>query len=489
MITDIYLLIGAVLLLVSVLASKLSIRYGIPSLLLFLGIGMAIGSDGLNWIYFDDHQLAQSLGIVALAYILFSGGLDTNWKRIRPVLAPALSLATIGVLISAVLVGLFAVLLLNFSWIEGILLGAIVSSTDAAAVFSVLKSNGMAFKYRLKELIELESGTNDPMAIFLTIGLISVLGNDQSDWIDFILLFITQMGFGVLTGFMFGKLFTWVINKIDLIYDGLYPVLVVGLISFVYAITDLINGSGFLAVYIVGVVMSSSGFVHQRSLTNFFDGIGWLMQIVMFLMLGLLVFPSQLIPVAGVSIIIALALIFVARPLSVFISLLFTQYNRRAKLMVSWIGLRGAVPIILATFPLVAGLENADIVFSIVFFVVITSVLIQGTTIPVFAKWLHVNAPFFKQTRYPIQFEPDVDTKSALKEIVVEEGYQIVGKKIVDLHLPENVLIVLINREGKFIVPKGTTVIEADDKLLLLASKIQLDYAKKILRRSKVQDE
>lgn len=489
MITDIYLLIGAVLLLVSVLASKLSIRYGIPSLLLFLGIGMAIGSDGLNWIYFDDHQLAQSLGIVALAYILFSGGLDTNWKRIRPVLAPALSLATIGVLISAVLVGLFAVLLLNFSWIEGILLGAIVSSTDAAAVFSVLKSNGMAFKYRLKELIELESGTNDPMAIFLTIGLISVLGNDQSDWIDFILLLITQMGFGVLTGFMFGKLFTWVINKIDLIYDGLYPVLVVGLISFVYAITDLINGSGFLAVYIVGVVMSSSGFVHQRSLTNFFDGIGWLMQIVMFLMLGLLVFPSQLIPVAGVSIIIALALIFVARPLSVFISLLFTQYNRRAKLMVSWIGLRGAVPIILATFPLVAGLENADIVFSIVFFVVITSVLIQGTTIPVFAKWLHVNAPFFKQTRYPIQFEPDVDTKSALKEIVVEEGYQIVGKKIVDLHLPENVLIVLINREGKFIVPKGTTVIEADDKLLLLASKIQLDYAKKILRRSKVQDE
>lgn len=489
MITDIYLLIGAVLLLVSVLASKLSIRYGIPSLLLFLGIGMAIGSDGLNWIYFDDHQLAQSLGIVALAYILFSGGLDTNWKRIRPVLAPALSLATIGVLISAVLVGLFAVLLLNFSWIEGILLGAIVSSTDAAAVFSVLKSNGMAFKYRLKELIELESGTNDPMAIFLTIGLISVLGNDQSDWIDFILLFITQMGFGVLTGFMFGKLFTWVINKIDLIYDGLYPVLVVGLISFVYAITDLINGSGFLAVYIVGVVMSSSGFVHQRSLTNFFDGIGWLMQIVMFLMLGLLVFPSQLIPVAGVSIIIALALIFVARPLSVFISLLFTQYNRRAKLMVSWIGLRGAVPIILATFPLVAGLENADIVFSIVFFVVITSVLIQGTTIPVFAKWLHVNAPFFKQTRYPIQFEPDVDTKSALKEIVVEEGYQIVGKKIVDLHLPENVLIVLINREGKFIVPKGITVIEADDKLLLLASKTQLDYAKKILRRSKVQDE
>ncbi|WP_069132340.1 potassium/proton antiporter [Rhodohalobacter halophilus] len=488
MVTDIYLLVGAVLLVVSVLASKLSIRYGIPSLLLFLGIGMAIGSDGLNWIFFDDYQLAQSLGIVALAYILFSGGLDTNWKKIRPVLYPALSMATFGVLISAVVVGLFSVWLLNFSWIEGVLLGAIISSTDAAAVFSVLKSNGMAFKYRLKELIELESGTNDPMAIFLTIGLISVMGSEQSDWFDFFLLFITQMSFGLLSGFLFGKIFTWIVNKIDLVYEGLYPVLMIGLISFVYAITDMVNGSGFLAVYIVGVVMSSSGFVHQRSLTNFFDGIGWLMQIVMFLMLGLLVFPSQLIPVAGVSILIALALILVARPLSVFISLLFTKYNRRAKLMVSWIGLRGAVPIILATFPLVAGLNNADVVFSIVFFVVITSVLIQGTTIPVVAKWLHVNSLFFKQTRYPIQFEPDVDTKSALKEIVVEEDFKIVGQKIVDLHLPDNVLIVLINREGKFIVPKGTTVIQPEDKLLLLASKTELDNAKKILKQIKPKE-
>ena len=488
MVTDIYLLVGAVLLVVSVLASKLSIRYGIPSLLIFLGIGMAIGSDGLNWIYFDDHQLAQSLGIVALAYILFSGGLDTNWKRIRPVLNPALSLATLGVLISAAVIGLCAVWLLNFSWIEGLLLGAIVSSTDAAAVFSVLKSNAMGFKYRLKELIELESGTNDPMAIFLTIGLISILGNDEADWLSFILLFITQMGFGILFGFVFGKLFTWTVNKIDLVYDGLYPVLMVGLISFVYAVTDLVNGSGFLAVYIVGVVMSSSGFVHQRSLTNFFDGVGWLMQIVMFLMLGLLVFPSQVIPVAGVSLLIALALIFIARPLSVFISLLFTQYSRRAKLMVSWIGLRGAVPIILATFPLVAGLNNADLIFSIVFFVVLTSVLIQGTTIPVVARWLHVNMPFSKQTRYPIQFEPDVDTKSVLKEIVVQDGFQIVGQKIVDLHLPENVLIVLINREGKFIVPKGTTIIQTEDKLLLLATKIELDNAKKILKRQKLQE-
>jgi potassium/hydrogen antiporter len=488
MITDMYLLIGAVLLLISVLASKLSIRYGIPSLLLFLSIGMAIGSDGLNWIFFDDYQLAQSLGIVALAYILFSGGLDTNWKKIRPVLYPALSMATLGVLVSAMVIALFSIWLLNFSWLEGILLGAIISSTDAAAVFSVLKSNGLAFKYRLKELIELESGTNDPMAIFLTIGLISVLGAEQANWFDFFLLFITQMSFGLISGFLFGKFFTWIVNKIDLVYDGLYPVLMIGLISFVYAITDLINGSGFLAVYIVGVVMSSSGFIHQRSLTNFFDGIGWLMQIIMFLMLGLLVFPNQLIPVAGVSILIALALIFVARPLSVFISLLFSQYNRRAKLMVSWIGLRGAVPIILATFPLVAGLENADIVFSIVFFVVITSVLIQGTTIPIVAKWLHVNSPFFKQTRYPIQFEPDVDTKSALKEILVEKEFQIVGQKIVDLHLPDNVLIVLINREGKFIVPKGTTVIQAEDKLLLLTSKRELDHAKKILKRTRVQE-
>jgi cell volume regulation protein A len=484
MVTDIYLLIGAFLLLVSVIASKLSARYGIPSLLIFLGIGMAIGSDGLNWIYFDDHQLAQSLGIIALAYILFSGGLDTKWTKIRPVLLPALSLATVGVAVSAAVVGLFAVYVLGFGWIEGLLLGAIISSTDAAAVFSVLRTNKISFKYRLKELIELESGTNDPMAIFLTIGLLSLIGSESSGWVDLILLFVLQMGIGLLSGILFGKLFTLLINKINLSYEGLYPVLMVGLISFVYAITDLLGGSGFLAVYLVGVVMASSGFVHQNSLTDFFDGIGWLMQIVMFLMLGLLVFPGQILEVAGKGLIIALVLILLARPISVFISLMFSSYKRNAKIMVSWVGLRGAVPIILATFPLVAGVQNADYIFSIVFFVVITSVAVQGTTIPVMARYLKITLPYREKTKYPILYDSDVDTKSALKEVIIEESDPVIGKMIVDLHLPESVLIVLIHRDRKFIVPRGLTTLQQDDKLLLLANSDDLQKARRLIKAS-----
>lgn len=483
MFIDYYLLSGALLLLISVLASKLSVRYGIPALLIFLGIGMGIGSDGLNLIYFDDYQFAQSLGIVALAYILFSGGLDTRWKEIHRVLIPALSLATIGVLVSALVVGAVATLVFDLSLLEGILLGSLISSTDAAAVFSVMRSKNIAFKYRLKELIELESGTNDPMAIFLTIGLITLLGNDGSGWGEFLLLFVQQMSLGLLFGYLFGRLITWLVNSVNLAYDGLYPVLMIGLISLVYAVTDLVNGSGFLAVYIVGLVLGSSGFVHQKSLTNFFDGIGWLMQIVMFLTLGLLVFPGQIISVAGAGLITALVLMLLARPASVFISLLFTRYNNRAKWMVSWVGLRGAVPIILATFPLVAGLPNADIMFSVVFFVVILSVLVQGTTIPLVSKWLHVDSPFVEKTRYPIEFEPTVDTKSALKEIELFEDDPAVGKSLVELHLPENALVILINRAGKFLVPKGVTQLQIDDKLLLLASKEELEEARNILKK------
>lgn len=489
MVLDIYLISGAMLLLASIFASKLSVRYGVPALIIFLGIGMVVGSDGLNWIYLDNYRFTQSLGIVALAYILFSGGLDTRWSKIRPVLRPALSLATIGVLVSALVVGAFAVLIFDVGLMEGILLGAIISSTDAAAVFSVLRSKSIGFKYRLKELIELESGTNDPMAIFLTVGLISMIGNDEAGWGGFFLLFFRQMALGLLAGYFFGRVIAWVVNRINLAYDGLYPVLMIALVSFVFAITDLVGGSGFLAVYIVGVLMAHSGFVHQKSLTNFFDGIGWLMQIVMFLALGLLVFPRQIIPVAGSGFMIALVLVLIARPASVFLSLMFTSYNRRAKMMVAWVGLRGAVPIILATFPLVAGLPNAELMFSVVFFVVITSVLLQGTTIPLMARWLHVDYPQKEKTRYPIEFEPSVDTKSALKEIILTEEDEAVGRRIVDLHLPDSALIVLINREGKFIVPRGTTLLQNEDKLLLLTDKKTLREAKSILKKPLQDDD
>jgi cell volume regulation protein A len=457
-------------------------KYGIPALLIFLGIGMIFGSDGLSVVYFSDYQLAQSLGIVALIYILFSGGLDTRWTKVRPIVYQGILLSTVGVLISALIVGYFVSLILQVSLIEGILLGAIVSSTDAAAVFSVLRSRAVGFKYRLRELIEFESGTNDPMAIFLTIGLIQYITTPDMSWVGFITLFLMQMGVGLVAGLLFGKMITWLINHANLGYDGLYPVLALSFVPLIYSTTDLLGGSGFLAVYLAGLVMGNSTFVHQKSLMNFFDGIGWLMQICMFLILGLLVIPSEIPAIALNGLLIALVLIVIARPVSVFLGTLFMGMKTRAKLMVSWVGLRGAVPIIMATFPLVYGLEVAELFFSVVFFVVVTSVLIQGTTIPIVAKWLHVGIPVKEKTRYPIELEPSIDTKTALKEVEVEDGDYSVGKQILELGLPENVLITLINREGKFLVPRGTTRVEVHDKLLILSDKKDVSEIRKLVK-------
>lgn len=482
MAVSIYLLIAALLLLLSIFSSKLSLKYGIPALLIFLGIGMIAGSDGLSIIDFADYQLAQSLGIVALIYILFSGGLDTKWTKVRPIVLPGILLSTVGVLISAVIVGYFASLILQVSLLEGIILGAIVSSTDAAAVFSVLRSRATGFKYRLRELIEFESGTNDPMAIFLTIGLILYFITPEMSWVSFVFLFIKQMSIGLVAGLLFGKAITWIINHANLGYDGLYPVLALSFVPLVYSVTDLLDGSGFLAVYLAGLVMGNSIFVHQKSLMNFFDGVGWLMQICMFLVLGLLVFPSEIADIALKGLMIALVLILLGRPVSVFLATMFTGLKTRAKFMVSWVGLRGAVPIILATFPLVYGLEQAELFFSIVFFIVVTSVLIQGTTIPIIAKWLHVDTPVKEKTRYPIELEPSVDTKAALKEVEIQEGDYSVGKQILELGLPEKVLITLINREGKFLVPRGTTVILCNDKLLILSDKKDVSEIRGLLK-------
>lgn len=480
---SLYLLAGALLLLLSIVSSKLSTRFGIPVLLVFLGIGMIVGSDGLNWIYFDNYPLAQSLGIIALIYILFSGGLDTRWTKIRPIIKPGIALSTIGVLVSALIVGGFASWLVGFSLLEGVLLGAIVSSTDAAAVFSVLRSKALGFKYRLKELMEFESGTNDPMAIFLAIGVIRLLSMPDFGWGALTLLFFQQMILGAAGGYLFGKAMTWSINRINLEYDGLYPVLTLAFVPLAYATIDLLGGSGFLGVYIAGLVLGNANFIHQRSLVNFFDGLGWLMQITMFLTLGLLVFPSQVWAIAGTGLLVALVLILLARPVSVFAALLFSRFKPRSKLMVSWTGLRGAVPIIMATFPLGAGLEHAELIFSIVFFVVVTSVLVQGPFIPAIARWLHVDSPILPKTRFPIEFEPSVDTKSALKEIVIENGDPVIGKQVVELEFPDDALIVIINREGSFLVPRGTTELKAQDKLLVLAHKNQVSEIKRLLKQ------
>jgi len=454
----------------SVLASKFSDRFAVPALLLFMIIGMLAGSEGIGGLFFDNYRVAKSIGIVALIFIIFSGGVDTTWRLVRPLFIPGLLLSTLGVLITAVVVGCSAMVLLNFSLFEGLLLGAIVSSTDTAAVFSVLRSKKISLKGKLRSLLELESGSNDPMAVFLTVGFLGLLTRTGLSVFHLILLFILDMGIGLLMGYLMSRICIVGINKIKLEDEGLYPVLTISLIMLTYAVTTLIKGNGFLAVYVLGLLMNRSDFRYKRSLVRFHESIAGLMQITMFLTLGLLVFPSQIIPVMGKGLLISAILILLARPISVFVCLLPFKFQLAEKVMISWVGLRGAVPIILATFPLLSGISQAQAIFNIVFFVVSASILIQGTSIPFISRMLGVYAPFDAKKRYPIEFEYTEGIDASLEEIIVPYESSVVGRTISEIKVPAKALVVLVSRGEKFIVPNGSTKIEGGDVFLALAN-------------------
>jgi len=386
------LLVSSTLILVSIITLKLSSKLGIPSFLLFLAIGMLAGSDGPGGIHFDYPELVQSLGVIALTFILFSGGLDTEWKTIRPILWEGLSLSTLGVLVTALLVGLFATWVLDFTLVEGLLLGAIVSCTDAAAVFMVLRARNLRLKRRVSSLLEFESGSNDPMAVLLTLGIIRLLTAPSTSLLELTTMFLLQIFIGSLIGYGMGAAMRKIVNAVDLEQEGLYSVLTIALVLFTYGLTSSLGGNGFLAIYLAALVMGKKDFTHRDILLRFHEGLAWLMQITMFLILGLQVFPSRLAPLVGAGLLISGFLIFFARPVSVFLSLLFAKATLAEKTFISWVGLRGAVPIILATFPLVAGIPQADFIFHLVFFIVLTSVLLQGPLIPALAKFLKLEA-------------------------------------------------------------------------------------------------
>lgn len=477
-----YILIGtSLLLLLSIVASRFIGTWGIPSLLIFLLIGMLAGSDGPGGIYFDDPWIAQSMGVVALIFILFAGGLDTDWQKIRPVLWQGLILSTLGVLATALLVGLFASYILRFSVLEGLLVGAIVSSTDAAAVFGILRSKKVTLKGDLKPLLELESGSNDPMAVFLTIGFIHLLSKPDSSAGFLIPMFLWQMALGAMGGYAAGKAAILIINHIKLEYEGLYPALTISLTLLTYGGITWLGGNGFLAIYIAGLMMGNSNFIHKKSLIRFHDGLAWLMQICMFLTLGLLVFPSRLVSVLGSSLLITAFLMIVGRPISVFLSLLFSPLRLREKTLVSWVGLRGAVPIILATFPLLAGIREAETIFNIVFFIVITSVLLQGTSIPLVARWLKADAPLIPASQIPLEFNPSCDWKSEILEIRVPQNSPAVGKQILELGLPEGALIILVSKAERCLIPSGGTVLDPGDQLLIFADKKDIPQVRSLI--------
>ena len=462
------LLVGSILLFISIIVGKTSYKFGVPTLILFLAIGMLAGSDGIGGIRFDDPKLAQFIGIVSLNFILFSGGLDTNWKAVKPILKEGIMLSTLGVLLTALTLGTFVYYVTDFTIYESMLLGSIVSSTDAAAVFSILRSKNLALKSNLRPTLELESGSNDPMAYVLTLAFLTLVINQDLSVLSIIPLFLKQMILGGIGGFAFGKLSEIIINKIKLGFEGLYPGLVIALMFITFSATDAVGGNGFLAIYICAVYLGNQDLIHKSTILKMFDGMAWLMQIVLFLTLGLLVFPSQIVPYLGIGLLISVFLILVARPVSVFLSLMFFKMKMGRRFYISWVGLRGAVPIVFATYPLLAGIDKANIIFSIVFFISVSSVLIQGTTLSIFAKWLNVALPdevkpIAENDRYILNLP-----KSAMEEVIILPNSFAVEKRIIDLHFPRAAFIVMIKRDGTFVRPGGSTIIEADDILVLL---------------------
>jgi len=467
------LLVGSLLLFVSIVVGKTSYRFGVPTLLLFLAIGMLAGSDGIGGIRFDNPQIAQFIGIVSLNFILFSGGLDTHWSSVKPILREGLVLSSLGVLLTAVTIGVFVKFVTDFTIYESMLLGSIVSSTDAAAVFSILRSKSLALKTNLRATLELESGSNDPMAYVLTIAFLTLVINQDQSFISVVPLFFQQMILGGIAGFAFGKLSKFIINKIKLGFEGLYPVLVIALMFITFSATDFVGGNGFLAIYICAVYLGNQELIHKKTILKMYDGLAWLMQIVLFLTLGLLVFPSQVFPYMGIGLLISLFLILVARPVSVFLSLVFFKMKLRRRFYISWVGLRGAVPIVFATYPLLAGIDKANMIFNIVFFISVTSVLIQGTTLSIVAKWLHVALPEKVKPISEIEKLISDLPKSSLQEFEILPDFHAVNKRIIDLNFPKSAFIVMIKRNGEYIRPGGSAIIEAKDNLVVLADRLE----------------
>jgi len=484
--TENILLIGSILLFLSLFAGKTSYKFGLPVLILFISIGMLAGSEGIGGIYFDDPKAAQFLGIVALNFILFSGGLDTDWTSIKPILRQGIVLSTLGVIITAVSVGLFVAAITDFTIYEGLLLGSPVSSTDSAAVFSILRSKKLALKGNLRPMLELESGSNDPTAYILTIAFTGLIINQNGELADIVPLILRQLILGGILGYFSGLAGKWIINHIRLDVEGLYIVLMIAIMFFSFSATDFIGGNGFLAVYICALYLGNQDLIHKKKFLKSFDSFAWLFQIVLFLALGLLVFPSQIVPVIGIGLLISVFLILVARPFSVFLSLLpFRVYNRN-KWFISWVGLRGAVPIVFATYPLLAGADKSQMIFNIVFFISLTSVLVQGTTVPFVAKWLHLTLPEKVKYRTQSDLELSESPKSALSEIIIPSDCQVIGKKVVELGLPKTTVISFIQRDSSFITPQGDTTINGNDRLFILSeNKEALSKALQCLKLAK----
>ena len=457
------MIISGLVLLICITSSKMLYKFGVPMLLIFIVLGMLFGSDGIVGIYFDNYDLTSKLCSIALVFIMFYGGFGTNWKMAKPVANQSILMSTFGVIITSLLTGVFCYFILNTSLLEGLLIGSIVGSTDAASVFTILRSQKLNLKSEIASLLEVESGSNDPIAYMMTLSIVMIMSSGLS-W-SIVPMILKQIIFGILLGAVLAKATVFIIRRANFELEGFYSIFIIAIAILAYALSEFIGGNGYLSVYIAGIILGNSKIPHKKSLVAFFDGISWIMQIMLFFMLGLLSFPSRLPQVIGVSILISIFMIFIARPIATHVILRGFKTPIKEQILISWVGLRGAASIVFAIFAITSGVPIENDIFHIIFFIALISVSVQGTLLPKVAQKLDL---VDNDTTVLKTFNDYQEEKSTmLLEYNVSKSSKWMNKTIMDAEIPDDILIVMIKRNGQVIVPKGSTEILEKDILVL----------------------